>query len=63
MKYHLGRVLVAHTCNPNYSGGSQFETSPRQIVQEALSQKTHHKKDLASEWLKWYSAYLASVRL
>jgi hypothetical protein len=35
-------VLVAHTCNPRYSGGrdqkDQLEANPRQIVHKTLSQ-------------------------
>jgi hypothetical protein len=40
-------VLVAHTCNPSYSGGSEQEdrdSKPvEQIVHKTLSQKTQHK--------------------
>jgi hypothetical protein len=31
-------------CNPSYSEGSWFEVSPKQIVQEPLSQKYPTKK-------------------
>jgi hypothetical protein len=34
------QVLVAHTCNPSYSGGrDQEDLCPGQIVQETLSRK------------------------
>jgi hypothetical protein len=41
-------ALVAHTCNPGYSGGRDQEDhsskpAHRQIVHETLSQKTLHK--------------------
>jgi hypothetical protein len=49
-------ALVAHACNPSYSGSKEQEdhgSKPtQQIVRETLSQKkTHHKKGLV-EWLK-----------
>jgi hypothetical protein len=41
------QMLVSHACNLSYSGGSQFEARPRQIVHETLSQKKkNHKKGL-----------------
>jgi hypothetical protein len=43
LKIFLSQVLVAHACNPSYSGGK--------TVLKTLSQKTHHKKRLV-EWLK-----------
>jgi hypothetical protein len=33
------QALVAHACNPSYSGGRDFKASPGQIVPETLSQK------------------------
>jgi hypothetical protein len=37
-------ALVAHTCNPSYSGGRDQEGHSLKPVQAAsLSQKTHHK--------------------
>jgi hypothetical protein len=50
-------VLVAHACNPSYSGGRDQENHSlnpaQQVVWEILSQKkkTHDKKGLV-EWLK-----------
>jgi hypothetical protein len=48
-------VLVAHACNPTYSGGRDQEdcdSKPAQAkVRETLSQKSFHKKGLV-EWLK-----------
>jgi hypothetical protein len=46
----ISQPLVAHTCNPCYSGGRdhedgrQFEASPRQIVCETLSPKNPSQK-------------------
>jgi hypothetical protein len=58
-------VLVAHACNPSYSGdrdqeGSWFKAIPGQIVHETRPsptlptnlRKVHHKKGL-EEWFKW----------
>jgi hypothetical protein len=44
-KGDLSQVLVAHTCNPSYSGGREQEdlSSPGQIVREIVSGKTLHK--------------------
>jgi hypothetical protein len=50
----LSQALVAHTCNPSYSGGRglQFKTGPRKIALETLPQKKkNHKKELV-EWFK-----------
>jgi hypothetical protein len=44
-------VLVAHTCNPSYSGGSQFKASLGKWFARPYLEKTHHKKGLV-EWLK-----------
>jgi hypothetical protein len=50
---HCNWALVAHACNPSYSGGrDQFEANPEQVVHKTLSQKYTFKKGLA-EWLKW----------
>jgi hypothetical protein len=42
-KVDLGLVLVAHTCNPSYSGAEirriEVRGQPGQIVHETLSQK------------------------
>jgi hypothetical protein len=52
-----GWALVAHACNPSYSGGrNQKDHSSKpawEIVCETLSQKnlSHTKKELV-EWLK-----------
>jgi hypothetical protein len=35
---------VAHTCNPSYLGGSQFEASPGKQYERTYLKKTHHKK-------------------
>jgi hypothetical protein len=41
-------ALVAHTCNPHYSGGRDQEehigTQPREIVHKTLSQKNPSQK-------------------
>jgi hypothetical protein len=50
-KKEASQALVAHTCNPSYSGGSGFETSLGAIVCETLSQKNPSQKELV-EWLK-----------
>jgi hypothetical protein len=34
---------VAHTCNPSYSGRSQFDCQPRQIVRKTVSQKNRKR--------------------
>jgi hypothetical protein len=39
--------MVAHDCNPSYSGGSQFEASLRKIVRETLSQNKNFTKKMA----------------
>jgi hypothetical protein len=48
-------ALVAHACNPNYSGGRDQEDhslkQPRQIVHETLSRKYLTQKGLV-EWLE-----------
>jgi hypothetical protein len=44
-----GWALVAHACNPSYSGW--FEASPGKVVDKTLSRKTQRKNDLV-EWLK-----------
>jgi hypothetical protein len=56
LKEQVGWVLVAHACNPSYSGGRDQEDQGSkpdgQIVLETLSRKkNHHKKGLV-EWLK-----------
>jgi hypothetical protein len=38
-----GQVLVAHTCNPNYSR-IVVQSQPRQIGQETISQKNPPQK-------------------
>jgi hypothetical protein len=40
---------VAHTCNPNYSRGSGFEASLRQIVHETLCGKKNPTQNRACE--------------
>jgi hypothetical protein len=67
-KQWVNQISVVHAYNPSNqrdrgSGKSQLESSPRQIVHEALSQKypthtptpqhTQHKKTGLVEWLKW----------
>jgi hypothetical protein len=54
-KVNKSQALVAHACNPGYSGGRDQEdrglSQPGQIVHQTLSPKrTHHKKGLV-EWL------------
>jgi hypothetical protein len=49
-------VLVAHACNPSYSGGRDQENhglKPAQAksLQDPILKKNHHKKGLV-EWLK-----------
>jgi hypothetical protein len=50
------QVLVAHTCNPSYSGGRDqkdhgSKSSWANSSQNTISRKIHHKKRLV-EWLK-----------
>jgi hypothetical protein len=51
----LSQALVAHTCNPSYSGGRDQEDQGSKPVQannlRPYLEKTHHKKGLV-EWLK-----------
>jgi hypothetical protein len=50
----VNRAPVAHTCDPSYSGGRDWEdggSKPAQIVCETLSQKYLTQKGLV-EWLK-----------
>jgi hypothetical protein len=51
----MGWALVAHACNPSYSGGRDQEDhglKPAwEIVRDPNFKKTHHKKTLV-EWLK-----------
>jgi hypothetical protein len=53
-----GWVLVAHTCNPSYSDGSDQEDHGSKPAQancspdSYLKNSQHTKKGLA-EWLKW----------
>jgi hypothetical protein len=52
----LKLVLVAHACNPSYSGGRDQEdhgSKSAQVnsLQDHISKKTHHKKGQV-EWLK-----------
>jgi hypothetical protein len=52
--YYVSWVLVAHTCNPSYSGGRDQEDrgwKPAQIVLETLTRKYPSQKELV-EWLK-----------
>jgi hypothetical protein len=59
MSYKIGkgsRVLVAHACNLNYSGGRDQEdrglkSAQANSSQEPISKKPHYKKGLV-EWLK-----------
>jgi hypothetical protein len=49
-------MLVAHTCNPSYSGGRNQEDCGSKPAQgkeymRLYLEKTHHKKVLV-EWLK-----------
>jgi hypothetical protein len=49
-------VLVAHACNPSYSGGRDQEdqgSKPAWVnsSRNPISKKTHHRKGLV-EWLK-----------
>jgi hypothetical protein len=48
--------VVAHSCNPSYSGGRDQEDRgsklPGQIVQETLSKKPITKNGGLVEWLK-----------
>jgi hypothetical protein len=44
-KWQLSRVLVAHTCNPSYSGGrDQEETSLGKEFLRPYLEKTHYKR-------------------
>jgi hypothetical protein len=52
----LGAALVAHACNPSYSGGRKQKdhgSKPAQANSSSRSylKKTHHKKGLV-EWLQ-----------
>jgi hypothetical protein len=44
-------VLVAHVCNPSYSGGRD-QSKPRKIVHKTLFQKNASQKKGLMEWLK-----------
>jgi hypothetical protein len=49
---------VAHTCNPSYSGGSQFEANlgkqfVRPYLEKKTSQESDHKKRKKIEHLKY----------
>jgi hypothetical protein len=51
-----GQVLVAHVCNPSYSGGRNQEDlglkpACANSSRDPISKKTLHKKGLV-EWLK-----------
>jgi hypothetical protein len=54
---NTGWGLVAHTCNPNYSGGSNQEDQGLKLAQanglgRLYLKKIHHKKGGLVEWLK-----------
>jgi hypothetical protein len=61
----LDQTLVTHTCNPSYLGGSNQEDHSLKPAWANSSRdpisKIQHKKELA-EWLKWWSASLASLK-
>jgi hypothetical protein len=48
-------MLVAHTCNPSFSGGrdqeDRFKVSPGKYFTRPYLKKTHYKKGPV-EWLK-----------
>jgi hypothetical protein len=57
---------VAHSCNLSFSGGRDQEDhsskpSKGKYFQRLYLKNTQYKKGLA-EWLKWYSAYIATVK-
>jgi hypothetical protein len=47
----MSQALVAHTYNPNYSGGRDQEDWVQSQPGQLVLRKTLHKKGLA-EWLK-----------
>jgi hypothetical protein len=56
MKRSPSWALVAHACNPSYSGGREQEDYGSKSVwanrsRDPILKKTHHKKGLV-EWLK-----------
>jgi hypothetical protein len=52
LKTLIEPALVAHACDPSYSGGSRFKASPEQIVlQDPILKNPSQKKELV-EWLK-----------
>jgi hypothetical protein len=53
----MSRALVAHACNPSYSGGRDKEDHGLKPAwanssQDAISKKSITKKGLV-EWIKW----------
>jgi hypothetical protein len=55
---NISQVLVAHTCNPSYSGGRDQEDygwkpTWANSLRDPISKKTLHKKGLV-EWLRVY---------
>jgi hypothetical protein len=39
-------MTVSHTCNPRYTGGSQFKASPSIDMEQPYLKNTQHKKRL-----------------
>jgi hypothetical protein len=57
--------VVAHTCNPRYSGGRDQEAQSPDWPghkQETLFKK-HLTQGGLAVWLKWESTYLQNIRL
>jgi hypothetical protein len=52
LEYNFGWVLVAHACNPSYSGARDQEDHSLKPDWEILSQKTLSQKNWLVEWLK-----------
>jgi hypothetical protein len=50
-KETLARAVVAHACNPSYSGGLRFKANLGKQFSRPYLEKTRHKKGLV-EWLK-----------
>jgi hypothetical protein len=48
-KAQTGQVLVAHTCNPSYSRGSDQEDHGSR---DPISKNIQYKSELVMEWLK-----------
>jgi hypothetical protein len=60
----MGQVLVAHICNPSYSGGRDQVDHGLKPAQANSSKKSYLKNTITkkglADWLKYWSTCLAS---